>query len=115
MIVWLALIAGLLFAAGLHQLQQRSLPRILIGLLLLSNAANLALFTASAPLREVPPLAAVGESAPPAGAADPLPQALVLTAIVIGFAVLAFTGALLLRTRDVLAEEDTDLIRETDA
>jgi multicomponent Na+:H+ antiporter subunit C len=114
MTVLLAISAGLLFAAGLHQLMQRSLTRLLIGLLLLSNGANLAVFTAAGVLREIPPLTVEGAAAPPAGAADPLPQALVLTAIVIGFALIAFTSALLLRVYDTIKDDDVDEIRETD-
>jgi multicomponent Na+:H+ antiporter subunit C len=114
MIVLLAVIAGIFFAAGLHQLMQRSLPRILIGLLLMANGANLAVFTAGGPLRETPPLIEAGATAPAPGAADPLPQALVLTAIVIGFALVAFAASLLLRAHDVLERDDADEMRETD-
>lgn len=114
MTLLLACTAGLFFAAGLHQLMQRSMPRLLIGLLLLGNGANLAVFTASGRLREIPPLIEVGAASPPAGAADPLPQALVLTAIVIGFAMIAFTGALLLRLHRAVGEDDVDEVRKTD-
>jgi multicomponent Na+:H+ antiporter subunit C len=114
MTVLLALTAGLFFAAGLQQLMQRSLPRTLVGLLLLGNGANLAVFTAAGPPREIPPLTAAGAAAPPPGAADPLPQALVLTAIVIGFALIAFASALLLRAHDVIESDDLDAMRTTD-
>ncbi len=114
MTLLLALVVGVLFACGVYLLLQRSLGQLLVGLVLLGNAVNLAVFTTGRLTRGLAPLAAVGETAPPPGAADPLPQALVLTAIVIGFALLAFAGALLWRAHDAIADDDPDLMRRTD-
>jgi multicomponent Na+:H+ antiporter subunit C len=114
MTVLLALTAGLFFAGGLQQLMQRSLPRTLVGLLLLGNGANLAVFTAAGPQGQTPPLTPPGAVAPPPGAADPLPQALVLTAIVISFALVAFAGTLLLRAHEAIDSDDLDAMRTTD-
>ncbi|MDX1689953.1 MAG: NADH-quinone oxidoreductase subunit K [Acidimicrobiia bacterium] len=93
MIVGLAVLAGLLFAVGTHLVLQRMLSRILIGLAVLGHAANVALL-ASSGRAGAPPLDGVGADA----AADPLPQALMLTAIVITFGVLAFLAALAYRS-----------------
>jgi hypothetical protein len=67
---------------------RRSIVKLMIGLMLLSNAANLLIFTAAGLTRGVPPLVPEGLTRPDGLSADPLPQALVLTAIVISFGVL---------------------------
>jgi multicomponent Na+:H+ antiporter subunit C len=112
--VLLALAVGVLFGGGIYLLLQRSLGQLLVGLVLLSNAVNLGVFVAGRLTRQQPPLAAAGAAAPPPGAADPLPQALVLTAIVIGFALLAFAAALLWRMHDAADSDDPDELRRTD-
>lgn len=88
-------VVAVLFASAFWCLLQRNLSHIVIGLLLLGNAANLTLFSARGLLRAMPPL--VRKGLPAAAHADPLPQALILTAIVIGMGLLAFTLGLLLR------------------
>lgn len=91
---------GLAVTAGVMLALSRDLFRRIVGLAVLGSAANLVVFMAARPGTLVPPLieAGAGELAP--AAADPLPQALVLTAIVIGFALLCFAlvlGAWLVR------------------
>jgi len=81
---------SLTVAAGVLLLLSRDLFRTLVGLAVLGSAVNLAVFLASRPGSLTPPLIPRGLDRLPAGAADPLPQALVLTAIVIGFALLCF-------------------------
>ncbi len=88
----LALLAGVLFAGGVYLLLDRLLTRIVLGLSLLGHGA-VVLLIASGPTGR-PPFAD-GRAGP---AADPLPQALALTAIVITFGVLAFVLALALRS-----------------
>ncbi len=85
-----ALAVGVVFAVSLRLLLQGTLWHLLLGLALLSHGTHLLLFAAGGLVAGGPPLALEGALAPAAGAADPLPQALVLTAIVIAFAVLAF-------------------------
>lgn len=114
MTLLLALVTGVLFGCGLYLLLQRSLGRMLVGLVLLGNAVNLGVFVSGRLTRAVPPLAAAGEAAPAAGAADPLPQALVLTAIVISFALTTFAAALLWRIRETTDDDDPDILRRTD-
>jgi multicomponent Na+:H+ antiporter subunit C len=93
----LALLIGVLYAVGTYLLLQRTLTRIVIGLGLMSHGANLLLLAAGGPSGAVP---FVGRGDGPAGAgtADPLPQAMVLTAIVITFGVTAFLLALAFRS-----------------
>jgi multicomponent Na+:H+ antiporter subunit C len=90
----LALLFGALLAAACYLLLARSLPRMILGLLLLGNAANLALMAAGRVLGTAPPLVERGATALAAGASNPLPQALVLTAIVISFGLTAFVMVL---------------------
>lgn len=97
-----ALLTGVLFGVGLWLLLQRSFVRILFGLMLLSNAANLfVLMMSGDPGGRRVPIAGNGVSGGAAAMAaspvDPLPQALILTAIVIGFGVLAYLVTLLYR------------------
>jgi multicomponent Na+:H+ antiporter subunit C len=87
-------IAALLFAAGTYLILQRLLTRVIIGLGLVSHGANLLIMLSAGEPGEPPVL--TGAAA--AGVADPLPQAMVLTAIVITFGVTAFLLALALRS-----------------
>lgn len=107
----LALLAGVLVAAGVYLLLERSLLRFVFGLMLLSNGVNLVILAAGRVAGRLPPLAA-GQAAPPAGAANALPQALVLTAIVIGFGLAAFTFALLNRGYQTLGTLDADALTD---
>jgi multicomponent Na+:H+ antiporter subunit C len=101
----LAATAALLFGVGTYLLLQRKLSRIIIGLGLLTHGANVLLITAGR--RGDPPIIGVGA---PDEFADPLPQALVLTAIVITFGVTALLFALAYRswllTRDDEVQDD---------
>jgi multicomponent Na+:H+ antiporter subunit C len=110
----LAVVAGLLFAAGVYLILRRSIVKLALGLSLIANAANLVIFVSAGLSRGEPPLVADGAELPPPGAADPLPQAMVLTAIVIGFSVLAFTLALMHRVYQELGSDDLDKLSETD-
>ncbi len=115
----LAVVIAALFATGLYTILRRSIVRLAIGLVLIGHAANLVIFTAAGLSREGPPiLPPGGPDAAADGAAfasaDPLPQALVLTAIVIGFAVLAFTLVLVHRVYFEVASDDVDALAVTD-
>jgi len=99
----LAVLIGIMVAAGVYLLLRRSLLRVLFGIIVLSNAVNLIIFTAGRVVPgTLPPLVPVGMDAPAAAVGNPLPQALVLTAIVIGFGLVAFALVLVLRTYDRL-------------
>lgn len=82
MTIVLAATAATLFAVGTYLVLQRKLSRIIIGLSLLTHGANILMITSGR--RGAPPI--IGR-ADPSSFADPLPQALALTAIVITFAV----------------------------
>jgi multicomponent Na+:H+ antiporter subunit C len=106
-----AALVGLLFAAGIYLLLSRSLIRMLLGLALLGNAINLLILVAGRLTRIVPPIVPAGAEATAAGSANPLPHALILTAIVIGFAMFAFLLVLAYRAYAVLDADDTDKMR----
>jgi multicomponent Na+:H+ antiporter subunit C len=80
----LAITIGVLTAGAVYLMMQRGMVRIIFGLALLSHAANLTLLAAGVSSWRAEPVAGTSD---PALAADPLPQAFVLTAIVITLAV----------------------------
>ena len=106
-----AALAGLFVFAGLYLLLSRALIRMLLGLTLLGNGVNLVILSAGRLGRIVPPIAPGDAKVPLAGAANPLPQALILTAIVIGFAMFAFLLVLAYRAYQSLDADDTDRMR----
>jgi multicomponent Na+:H+ antiporter subunit C len=103
----LAVTVGVLYAVGSWLLMQRSLTRIVIGLAMLGHGANLLLLAAGGPAGGVPVA-----GADPATTADPLPQALALTAIVITFGVSGFLLSMAYRSwrqlRDDTVEDDLE-------
>lgn len=112
--VVLAFVIGVLYAVGLYMMLRRSLAKLIIGLALLTNAANLLIFTVGGLTRGRPPIVSEDAGRPIGMVADPLPQALVLTAIVIGFGVLAFMMVLAYRTYQEVGSDDLDAMRGTD-
>ncbi|WP_445355661.1 Na+/H+ antiporter subunit C [Microbulbifer sp. EKSA008] len=107
----LAVVVGILIATGVYLMLARHLLHYLFGLVLISNAANLAIFIAGRLTRASPPLVPKGQEAPQIIVANPLPQALILTAIVIGFGLLAFALALIAQAYRELGTLDVDSMR----
>jgi multicomponent Na+:H+ antiporter subunit C len=112
--VFNAVLTGVLFSAGIYLMLRRSLMKLLLGLAVISNAVNLLIFTAAGLTRGRPAFVEAGGSAPAPPFADPLPQAFILTAIVISFGVLAFAVALVMRVYVTLGTDDSDTLRSTD-
>lgn len=96
MTVLYAFVAAGLFGCGLFMVLSRNLVRMLLGLSLLTTAVNLMIFQAGRIRSVLPPLIPEGAERL-TDSADPVPQALVLTAIVIGFALTVILAALALR------------------
>ena len=96
--VFYALVIALIVACGVQLMLSRHIVRTLLGITLMSAAVNLIIFYAGRIGPAAPPVILVGETTLPLTAANPLPQALILTAIVIGFALTAFGAALALQT-----------------
>ena len=107
--VVLPVIIGGLYAAGVYLLLDRSLTRVLLGFLLLGNATNVLLLSTGG-YAGLAPILGLGD---PADMSDPLPQALILTAIVITFGLSAFLLALIHRSwrlvrREVVEPDEED-------
>lgn len=98
-----SLVITVLFICGIYLVLRARTFQVALGLSLLSYAVNLFLFFTGRLITGAPPLAGTA-----AATADPLPQALVLTAIVIGFAMTAFVIALALRARGELDNDHVD-------
>ncbi|MDB5507387.1 MAG: Na(+) antiporter subunit [Devosia sp.] len=109
--VALAILAGLFFATAIWFLLSRGIIRMLLGLVVLGNATHLLIFTAGRVTREVAPIVPVGLQVPALATANPLPQALILTAIVIGFAMFTFLLVLAYRAYRTLDADDTASMR----
>ncbi len=109
-------VVGFFFSAAIYLMLSRYSIRIMLGIAILGNAVNLLLFTAGRVTPEVPPIIRKGASTLDNAAANPLPQALILTAIVISFSFLAFLLVLTYRAYQDLKTDDTSemLVAEPD-
>ena len=112
--VIMALAIGLLFAAAFYMMLRRSIVKLVMGLIILSNAANLVIFSVAGMTRADPAFLDEATKAASSTVADPLPQALILTAIVIAFGVLAFSVVLIHRAYEVVGTDDLDQMKDTD-
>lgn len=110
----LALLAamGVMFTCGIYLVLERNLTRILLGIMLINNAAILLLFASAGGVGQAPLRI---EGTDPRAYADTLPQALILTAIVIGFATSAFLTAMIYRSwlisREDLIQVDAEDVK----
>ncbi len=104
----LAFIIGFLYAAGVYMMLRRSLFKLILGLILISHGANLLIFTAAGLTRAHPPIFPPELTDLQTPMADPVPQALILTAIVIGFGVVAFALVLFQRAFQAIGTDDPD-------
>jgi multicomponent Na+:H+ antiporter subunit C len=107
----LAFLVGGLVAASVYLMLRRNLIRFLFGLVLITNAANLLIFACGRLLRGEPALIPAGMATLDEPVANALPQALILTAIVIGFGLLTFALVLAFRAYQATGTTDTDAMR----
>lgn len=114
MIVIMAFVIGGLFAAAVYMMTRRSISRMIIGLVLMGHAANLLILTAAGLRRGRAPLVPLESIVLTGTVTDPLPQALILTAIVISFSVLAFTVVLFHRTIQTTGIDDLYELRSSE-
>ena len=110
----LALIVGSLYAAGLYMMMRRSIVKLIIGLALLSHGSNLSIFMMGRLVRGHPPVLPGEVTRMIEPYADPVPQALILTAIVIGFGLQAFAVVLIRRVHQTVGTDDLDELQSTD-
>ena len=111
--ILLAILVGVLYTAGLYMLLRRSIVNFIIGIIFLSNATNLLVFLASGIISGAPAFLKEG-AINTRELSDPLPQALVLTAIVIGFGITVYTLALKYKFFEVTGTDDLDQLKKTD-
>jgi len=107
----LTLVVSALYAGSVYLLLSNSVVRLLLGVALLSNAVNLTIFTAGRVTAEIPPIIPASLEVPGASIANPLPQALILTAIVIGFSLFAFVLVLTYRSYQALGTDNANEMR----
>lgn len=107
----LAALIGIFFTTAIYLLLSKAIIRMLLGVTILGNGVNLLIFTMGRLSREVPPIVQDGSYVPEVGFANPLPQALILTAIVIGFAMFTFLLVLGYRAYQELNADNTDTMR----
>lgn len=112
--ILLAIMIGVLYAAGIYMMFRRSLVKLIIGIILLGNGANLLIFLLGRLVKGKPPIISEGTKYLSDAYADPVPQALILTAIVISFGLQAFAIVLIKRTYKVVKTEDLDQINTFD-
>lgn len=98
----LVIVAGFLIAAGVYLLLERALTRLLLGIVLASNGVATLYLVVSGPAKGAPFVGA----RPPEEMSDPLPQAMVLTAIVIALASVAFVLSLAYRQWRITGSDD---------
>ncbi len=103
----MTVLASILFAIGVYNLLQKQLLRIVVGTVLVSHGAHLYLLTMSKLKRGAPPVLEDGVTQ----YADPLPQALILTAIVISFGVTSFLLVLAYRTYTLNKTDNMEELR----
>lgn len=109
----LAILIGVLYTVSVYLMLRRSILKFIIGLIFMSNATNLLVFL-SAGLVPGSPDFVGSEGRNDAVLADPLPQALVLTAIVIGLGIIVFTLALKYKFFELTGTDDLDQLKKTD-
>lgn len=106
-----SILVGIFFSVAIYLMLSRYSVRMMLGIAVLGNGVNLLLFTAGRLTREIPPVIGMNEDVLPMATANPLPQALILTAIVISFSFFCFLLVLTWRAFQTLKTDDTDEMR----
>ncbi|MGI6451680.1 MAG: Na(+)/H(+) antiporter subunit C [Desulfitobacteriia bacterium] len=104
---WMSIVVGILFAIGTYLILSKNILRIILGTSILGHGVNLLLLTMGGLKKGGPPLLGLKETT----FVDSLPQALLLTAIVINFATTALFLVLSYRTNRVLGTDDVEQLR----
>jgi multicomponent Na+:H+ antiporter subunit C len=112
--ILLAILTGLLYASGIYMILRRSLVKLIIGIILLGNGANMLIFLLGRITKGKPPIIPENTKVFVEDFADPVPQALILTAIVISFGLQAFAIILIKRAYKVVKTDDIDQMNTTD-
>jgi multicomponent Na+:H+ antiporter subunit C len=104
----LVVVIGVLYAAGVYLILRRSMVRLLLGILLLGNGTNILIFLLGGITKGKPPIIGANFKTFQDIYADPVPQALILTAIVISFGLTSFAIVLLKRVYALVHSDDLD-------
>ncbi len=104
----LVILIGVMYASGIYMLLRRSMVKLLIGVALLGNGANILIFLLGRITKGKPPVIEEASKVFTDIYADPIPQALILTAIVISFGLQAFAIVLLKRVYVLVNSDDLD-------
>lgn|SRR5690554_1195754 len=104
----LILLIGVLYSAGFYLLLRRSMVKLLLGITILGNGVNLLIFLLGSITKGKPPVIGEGDNFFMDIYADPIPQALILTAIVISFGLQSFAIVLLKRVYALMGSDDLD-------
>jgi len=110
----LAILTGILYAGAFYMLMRRSLVKLIFGLVMIGHASNLFIFTLGRISKAKAPFIPEGAETITGAYSDPLPQALILTAIVIGFGIQAFAIVLIKRVYQETGTDDLDTLTSTD-
>lgn len=110
----LVLLVGVLYSSGIFLMLRRSMVKLLLGLLLIGNGANILIFLMGGLTKGKPPIIGENETTFTDAYADPVPQALILTAIVISFALTAFAIILLKKVYATTGSDDLDSLNIQD-
>jgi multicomponent Na+:H+ antiporter subunit C len=110
----LIILIGLLYSAGMYMMFRRSMVKLLIGLILLGNGTNILIFLMGDIAKGKPPIIPKDTSVFLEAYADPVPQSLILTAIVISFGLQAFAIILLKRIYLLTGSDDLDTLNSHD-
>lgn len=110
----LVILVGMLYSSGIYMMFRRSLVKLLIGLLLLGNGTNILIFLMGDLHKGKPPIIPENTSVFLEAYADPVPQSLILTAIVISFGLQAFAIILLKRIYLLTGTDDLDTLNTHD-
>lgn len=104
----LVFLIGVLYAAGVYLILRRSMVRLLLGIILLGNATNILIFLLGNIVKGKPPIIEPSLRVFKDIYADPIPQALILTAIVISFGLTSFAIVLLKRVYALVSSDNLD-------
>lgn len=104
-------LVAIFFGVSVYLMLSRHIIRILLGIAILGNAVNLLIFTTGRLTRGIPAIIPPGRDTVDGPVANALPQALILTAIVISFSFFAFLLVLAYRAYQEIGTDDTDGMR----
>ena len=111
--ILLAILVGVLYTTGVYMVLRRSILKFIVGIIFMGNATNLIVFLASGVIAGEPAFVD-GTIQNTSQMADPLPQAFVLTSVVISFGLVVFALALKLKFFEITGTDDLDQLKKTD-